>query len=123
MQFDHFNISAPEQVIEVVKGFYCDLFGMSVGERASFKSRGYWLYKHEQAIIHLTISNKHYEQDRPGYLDHIAFRMEGSQQFLATLEERSIGFEKKYLADMGMTQIFFFDPAGNQLEVNFLDQS
>ena len=119
MQFDHFNISAPEAMVEAVKDFYCDLFDLSVGKRASFKSRGYWLCKQDKAILHLTISNNHFEQDRPGYLDHIAFRMTGRDEFLKQLEQRSIKYDKKYLEDIELTQVFFFDPAGNQLEINF----
>lgn len=119
MQFDHFNISAPEAVIESVKDFYSDLFAMEVGKRPDFNKHGYWLYKDDRPILHLTISHQHFEQDKPGYLDHIAFRMTGLELFIERLKARGIEFQQNFLADIGITQIFFYDPAGNQLEANF----
>ena len=44
MNIDHINISAPMDLLEQVRDFYCRVFGMEDGVRPSFNRRGFWLY-------------------------------------------------------------------------------
>ncbi len=52
-----------------------------------------------------------------------AFRMSSLDVFVRLLESKGIEYERKYLADTHLIQLFFYDPAGIQLEVNFHQES
>lgn len=115
---DHFNIRAPETLLEQVKNFYCTLFEFSVGERPNFDFPGYWLYSGEQALIHLSVGEP-LQDPATGYLDHIAFRVQGLDEFRKRLTDNKVVFREKYLGDINTTQLFLHDPSGLKLEANF----
>ncbi|WP_163836032.1 VOC family protein [Spartinivicinus ruber] len=123
MFIEHINISTPIELLDKLKLFYCELFGLVEGYRPNFFRKGYWLYFDEKALIHLTESNKHYSNERQGYLDHIAFQATGLEEFIDKLREFKIKFNIEHLSDIGMTQLFFKDPAGIGVEVNFLHET
>jgi len=123
MHIEHINISAPFELIKVVKVFYCELFGLHEGFRPSFTSRGFWLYEGGNALVHLTECNKKPLGEKPGYLDHIAFQLTGLCRFKDNLEKLNIKYTVDSLPEIGMTQLFFKDPAGTGLEVNFKNEA
>lgn len=123
MHIEHINISAPRELLQQVKEFYCNIFNLTEGFRPAFSRNGFWLYADRQAIIHLTESNQHYCHKTPCYLDHIAFQFQGLQQFIQKLRAMDVEFTADSLLDIGMTQIFFKDPAGMGLEANFVNES
>ncbi len=120
MHIDHINISAPTELLEKVKVFYCDVFGLQEGFRPNFKRNGFWLYADNNPIIHLTESNEHFGNDRQGFLDHIAFQFTGLAAVLEKLNLLGVEYSIDHLSEIGMTQIFFNDPAGIGIEANFL---
>ncbi|MBD1391060.1 hypothetical protein IC617_16655 [Neiella sp. HB171785] len=120
VQFDHFNISAPMEVLLIEKEFFHRVFGFAAGSRPQFAKEGYWLYNGEQAVIHLSKSDNHSNQNENGYLDHIAFRMTGLASLLTTLEELKVPFRRQVNEHLNMTQVFFKSPAGVGLEANFV---
>lgn len=73
MHIEHINISAPKEVIEELRDFYCAIFDLCIGLRPNFASRGFWLYAGDKSIVHLTESDEHYKSDQPTYFDHVAF--------------------------------------------------
>lgn len=119
MQIDHINIRAPRELIEEVKGFYHRLFDMRIGPRPEFRQDGFWLYSGGRALVHLSIDDQRQAAGQPGFLDHVAFRASGLEAFIAKLRENGIDFRTAYISELGMTQLFFGDPAGTGLEVNF----
>lgn len=40
---NHFNITAPGELLEKVRDFYVEVLGLIVGERPGFRRNGFWL--------------------------------------------------------------------------------
>lgn len=121
MQLDHINISAPMDLLEQVKDFYCAVLGFSEGPRPGMSRRGFWLYASGRAQIHLSDSGEGHKSREMGHLDHVAFRTADLAGVVRRLESQGISFRRSYRAEDGTTQLFFHDPAGTLLEVNSLD--
>jgi catechol-2,3-dioxygenase len=124
MYLDHFNIAAPRELLERVKNFYCAVFELTEGFRPNFSgSQGYWLYAGDRPLVHLSKNDKSYGEVTHNHLNHIAFRMTGLESMMERLEANGIQFHKDYVSEIGMTQLFFKDPAGNGLEANFVNEN
>ena len=123
MNIDHINISAPAELLEKVKIFYCEVLGLKVGFRPKLSSKGFWLYAGKSALIHLVESNAHFRNEKPGYLDHFALRTNGLADMLERLETHQVDHRIKHIPDTGMTQIFCKDPSGTGVEINFVNES
>ena len=122
MYIDHINISAPMELLKEVKTFYCEVFNLTEGFRPGFIKNGYWLYEGEQAIIHLSESQVHNRHETPAHLDHVAFRVTDLQPITDMLDKLNIKYNHIYSDETKMTQLFFKDPSGTKLEVNFIDE-
>ena len=122
MIIDHINICAPAVTIESVKDFYCKLFDLDVGFRPTFSRPGYWLYSDGKPIIHLTESNKHIASLEHGYLDHVAFSHSGLKNIIDKLNSLDVIYSTSYVAVLDVTQVFFKDPAGIKIEVDFKNE-
>ena len=123
MHIEHLNISAPIELLTEVRNFYCDILGLAEGFRPKSSIGGFWLYSGERALIHLAESNEHYSNERKGYLDHIAFQTTGLEKVISKLRTAKIEFTHDYFPEINMTQLFFSDPAGTGIEVNFLNEA
>jgi len=123
VQLDHFNIAAPMDVLEKVRQFYVDVLGFEDGVRPAFSRPGYWLYAEGKPCIHLIESMDHYPADRQVFLDHIAFRAEGLDAMRERLDRNGVVYRSSYIDEFAMTQLFFHDPAGTGLEINFPGES
>ncbi len=119
--FAHYNLTASLDVIEQLKNFYCEVLGLKVGPRPPFERFGYWLYIGEQAILHLIVS-------KPGQkhttnvlttLDHVAFYATQQTVMEERLTRNRIKYRVSSVPDTGESQLFFHDPAGNGVELNF----
>ncbi|MEE4218548.1 MAG: VOC family protein [Xanthomonadales bacterium] len=121
MQLDHFNIAAPMDLLKAVRDFYVDVLGFEEGFRPAFSRRGYWLYADDAPAIHLIESERH-RPGQQGFLDHIAFRTRGLDKIVRRLESHAIAFRRSTIPELGMTQLFFSDPVGTGLELNFRDE-
>ncbi|WP_286263098.1 VOC family protein [Thalassotalea atypica] len=126
MKFDHFNITAPMDLLEQVKEFYCQVFDLEVGARPDFKRAGFWLYlssnqytKTKSAIVHLTEGTRFIDTPQQSYLNHIAFSLSGRTRFENKLNEMKIRFETSQVPDTNLAQLIFRDPVGNRLEAIF----
>ena len=119
MRLDHFNISVPRELLDQVRDFYRDVLGFEQGERPDFSRRGYWLYSEGCPYVHLIESDDHVRYEQPGYLDHVAFRSSGLGSMTDRLENAGMTYRKSYIPEFNMTQLFFHDPSGTRLEINF----
>jgi catechol 2,3-dioxygenase-like lactoylglutathione lyase family enzyme len=119
MQLDHINIATPRELMEQVRAFYVDILGFEDGPRPGFSRPGYWLYREGKPQIHLIESDRHARHDPPGYLDNVAFRSTGAAELLERLDSAGVEYRESYIAEHAMTQLFFFDPAGIRVEINF----
>lgn len=119
--FSHYNLRASRAMLDTLRDFYVEVVGMQSGYRPPFQSFGYWLYIGEQAVLHLSEARP--DETRPAHavntFDHVAL----SCSNLAAFEERLHQFEVHYTRDhvplTGQEQLFFSDPAGNGVELNF----
>jgi len=122
MNIDHINISAPMRLLEQVRDFYCEVFGLEDGFRPAFNRPGFWLYAGDRPLIHLIESERHFANERPGYLDHVAFRLSGLAGLVERLEATKVTYRISHRPELNMTQLFFKDPAGTGLEANFIGE-
>ena len=123
MRLDHINIKAPAALLEEVREFYCEVFGLREGFRPRFAGKGYWLYAEERALVHLSLAPDLRPSGAVAALDHVAFRAEGLDAFVSRLDRLGLDYRSSRVPELQLTQLFFDDPAGTRLEVNFADQA
>jgi len=118
---NHFTINVRD--LEATKDFYTDIVGLEVGDRPPLAFDGYWLYCGGVPTVHLIYNRK---GDTPiegtpgtGRLDHIAFASTGLKAMRAKLEQHKITYDERVLPRMNMTQLFYLDPDGIAIEMNF----
>jgi catechol 2,3-dioxygenase-like lactoylglutathione lyase family enzyme len=119
MHIDHINIRAPAGLLDEVRQFYCAIFGLEEGFRPAFASQGYWLYAGERPIVHLSLGGEAAAAPGSVHLDHVAFQTADLPAFTKTLDASGVPFRCNYIPEIDLTQLFFSDPAGTGLEVNF----
>ena len=122
MHIEHINISAPMDMLTQVRDFYIEILCLTEGFRPQSTIRGFWLYSGERALIHLAESDQHFASERQGYLDHIAFQTTGLKTVVEKLNQHQIPFAQDYFPEINMTQLFFKDPAGTGIEINFVNE-
>lgn len=119
--FNHYNLRAPRDLLDQLRAFYCDVVGLKQGDRPPFPNVGYWLYAGDQAILHLS-------EARPGErraagvantFDHVAFSCTDRREMEAHLATCGVAYRTAEVPMTGQMQLFFQDPAGNGVELNF----
>ena len=117
----HYNIRAPRALLDALRDFYCATVGLRVGPRPAFRSHGYWLYAGQADVLHLT-QTRDDEVREVGVVptfDHVAFACDDFDAMLTTLTAAGIAHDIDDVPFTGQRQIFFRDPAGNGIELNF----
>ena len=122
---DHYNLRSDEKMIEILKDFYINIVGLKLGHRPPFKSKGYWLYAGNKDILHLSSSKDNVKNltNVNSTLDHVSFSAIDKSFFLETLKKNNIIFKERYIPEINIEQLFFKDPAGNGIELIFLEKS
>lgn len=129
---NHFNITAPSELLLKVRDFYVEVLGLKVGERPGFRRNGFWLYAGDEPLVHLTVDDR--EEGRTdmeragvdsahGFLDHIAFTCRGLSELLERLKRLDIPYRMSEVASLGQVQVFVSDPASVRVELNFVDET
>lgn len=118
---NHYNLRAPRELLEQLRDFYCEVVGLELGQRPPLAGSGYWLYAGGQDILHL--SQTHPGETRLTHVattfDHVAFTCTGRVEVEARLQRHNIQFETAHMPSTSKVQLFFKDPAGNGVELNF----
>ncbi|HEY4043105.1 MAG TPA: VOC family protein [Rhodopila sp.] len=122
---NHYTIRVRD--LERTKNFYCDVVGLTVGERPPLPFPGYWLYCADIPTVHLIgyRAEDPMIPDGPSYpaptgrLDHIAFSCDRLKEMRTNLQMRNIKFDERVLPKLNMTQLFYLDPDGISVECNF----
>jgi len=119
--FSHYNFRAPRALLDELRDFYCDVVGLQLGERPPFTSFGYWLYAGGQDVLHLSESaaDEHRATHVSTTFDHAAFNCSNRIAVEAHLSAHGVNFETVQVPKTGRVQLFFSDPAGNGVELNF----
>lgn len=117
----HYNLRASRQTMDTLHDFYVRAVGLQPGYRPPFSNFGYWLYAGNQAVLHL--SEARAGENRPtgvvNTFDHVAFSCTDFPGFEIRLRELDISYTSGHVPLTGERQIFFSDPAGNGVELNF----
>ena len=118
---DHINLRASRELLDQLRDFYCHVVGLSVGSRPAFSDHGYWLYAGEQAVVHLSVADAGdvYPADVRSTFAHVAFACSDRASHEHRLEESGVKYDVAVVPTLGLTQLFFQDPAGNGVELTF----
>ncbi len=113
---NHFTVIAKDldQTVE----FYREILNLEVGFRPDLGSPGAWLYIGENAVLHI-LSGKEFPKEPEGVLDHMAFTSENINRILTKLKAQEINFSLKRQPQTNTWQLFFKDPNGAKVELDF----
>ena len=115
-RMDHFTI-VTDRLSETL-AFYA-MFGLRPGARPAFGVPGAWLYVSDTPILHV-IEVSRMPDPRRGALDHMAYRANGLLATTELLDEHAIAHRIiRTPAPFRMWQLFFADPNGVEVELDF----
>jgi catechol-2,3-dioxygenase len=119
--FDHYNLRAARPVLDELRDFYCDVVGLTVGDRPPFRRFGYWLYAGGRPVLHLSLTDEGEERSRAAVntFAHAAFNCTGRAEFERRLQALGIRYRTAQVPLLNIAQLFFHDPAGNGVELQF----
>jgi len=133
LRIEHFLVLTDD--IDATKDFYLNTLGMEVGPRPALEFPGYWLYAGGTPWIHIAEWESYAAHSKSlgipmlgrgagaGPVDHIAFRATDHEGSLARLRKNGIRFVQNTVPEIGMRQIFFEDPNGVRIELNFMPEA
>lgn len=112
------HISHVTRDVEASAAFYRDVLGFRQLRRPNFPFPGAWLYNYG-VQIHLigTGSGSDEHGEISTRADHVAFHVDDIEAAEQALKEKGIPYRSNFVADTGVTQIFFHDPDGNHIEI------
>ena len=113
---NHFTILAED--LHTTVDFYKSVLGLTEGYRPELPFPGAWLYVGEQALLHV-IAGRPLPEPRAGVLDHMAFSATDLRGSLAHLKRRNIEYNLIQQVGSRIWQVFFLDPNGAKVELNF----
>lgn len=113
---NHFTILTDD--VPRTVAFYARFLGLRDGPRPSLGFPGAWLYAGEEAILHVVGGRRKDELTR-GVIDHMAFTARGLSDTLALLAAHDVEHVCRQQAGTGIWQVFFFDPNGARVELDF----
>ena len=128
---EHFLVAADD--IDATRDWYARVLGMRPGPHPEFGFPVHWMYIGELDVVHIGPSAKgageiqkkslgRTSQDSgrgTGALDHIAFRATGLRETMEHLRKENIAFNQRRASGQALYQLFFNDPNGIKIELNF----
>ena len=113
---NHFTILTDD--VPTTVEFYRELLGLAEGPRPPLAFPGAWLYAGGAAILHI-VGGRTRDELKAGVIDHMAFSATDLSDTLALLASRNIEHTCRRLAGTGTWQVFFHDPNGARVELDF----
>jgi catechol 2,3-dioxygenase-like lactoylglutathione lyase family enzyme len=113
---NHFTVLTLDMA--ATRRFYVDMLGFTEGARPPFGFDGAWFYVGDQPILHIVASGR-MPKDPKGTLDHMAFSATDLKGTVAKLNANGVAYELRKLQDYGTWQLFFEDPNGATVELDF----
>lgn len=117
---NHFTILTDD--LPATLAFYEEHLNLKAGARPPFTFPGAWLYadggKGPDPILHI-VAGKQKKDLVKGVIDHMAFSGKGLAGAVAKLKKKDIKYELRQLPAYGTWQLFFFDPNGAKVEIDF----
>jgi catechol 2,3-dioxygenase-like lactoylglutathione lyase family enzyme len=119
--------------IDATRDWYARVLGMTSGPHPDFGFPVHWMYVGEVDVVHIGPSAKIAGDIQKKYLgrtsqgsaqgtgaiDHIAFRASDLRQTLEHLKREKIPFSQRRANGQALFQLFFYDPNGIKVELNF----
>ena len=115
---NHFTILTDN--LDQTLAFYDAHLGLRPGKRPPFTFPGAWLYAEggNEAILHV-IAGVERKVLVKGVIDHMAFTGRDLAATVKKLKDNSIAYELRRLPSYGTWQLFFHDPNGAKVEIDF----
>ena len=113
---NHFTVLTDD--VGATVAFYRDLLGLAEGPRPPLGFPGAWLYAGGQAVLHV-VGGRPRSELRAGAIDHMAFSATGLAAAIAALDAKGIAHQCRQQAGSGVWQVFFHDPSGAKVELDF----
>jgi catechol 2,3-dioxygenase-like lactoylglutathione lyase family enzyme len=113
---NHFTVLTDD--VEGTVHFYRQTIGLVDGPRPPLDFPGAWLYAGGQPILHI-VGGRSRAELKPGVIDHMAFSAENLPDMIARLTALNIQHTCRRQAGAGTWQLFFFDPNGARVELDF----
>lgn len=115
---NHFTILTDD--LDKTLAFYDEHLGLRPGARPPFAFPGAWLYAggSGDAILHV-VAGAERKVLVKGVIDHMAFSGSDLAGTVAKLKARDIAHELRRLPAYGTWQLFFHDPNGAKVEIDF----
>jgi catechol 2,3-dioxygenase-like lactoylglutathione lyase family enzyme len=117
---NHFTVLTDD--LEATLAFYGEHLGLAPGARPPFAFPGAWLYadggRGQDPILHVVAGQAKKDLVK-GVIDHMAFSGTGLAGTVAKLRARGIAYELRRLPAYGTWQLFFHDPNGAKIEIDF----
>lgn len=124
---DHVNIITDD--LHGTARFFVDMFGLDVRDPPAplRPELAQWLYDDaRRAIFHINATEMQQAFDREtppgpvtGAIHHVALNCSGHDGFVERLEQNGIEYRLNDLSSINLRQIFFHEPNGVLLELNF----
>ena len=128
---EHLLIAADD--IDATRDWYARVLGMTSGPHPDFGFPVHWMYLGGVDVVHIGPSakmagaiQKQYlgrtsqkSEQGTGAIDHIAFRATGLRSMLEHLKKEKVGFTQRRANGQALFQLFFHDPNGIKIELNF----
>jgi len=128
---EHFLVAADD--IDATRDWYARVLGMRPGPHPDFGFPVHWMYAGEVDVVHIGPSarmagaiQKQYlgrtsekSDQGTGAIDHIAFRATGLPETIEHLRREKIDFRQRRANGQALFQLFFHDPNGIKIELNF----
>ena len=126
-RLDHYFVYASD--LETSRQFYAEVLGLPAGARPEFNFPGYWFYLEGRPVVH--VGNEKFEggyvapdgkrtiTGSTGPVDHIAFRGQDIDSFVARFDTLGLDYQRREVPDFALSQLFIKDPDGVTIELNF----
>ena len=128
---EHILVAADD--IDATRDWYARVLGMRSGPHPDFGFPVHWMYLGDMDVVHIGPSAKGANARQKEYLgrtsqgastgtgaiDHIAFRATGLPAMLEHLQNEGIEFTQRRANGQALIQLFFYDPNGIKVELNF----
>jgi len=128
---EHYLVSTDD--MDQTRDWYARVMGMHEGWHPEFNFPVVWMYLGDADVVHIGLSAKNASENQKTYLgrlgqnsgvgtgalDHIAFRATGLVDTMAHLKKQGVDFKQRRANGQALYQLFFFDPNGIKVELNF----
>jgi catechol 2,3-dioxygenase-like lactoylglutathione lyase family enzyme len=128
---EHFLVAADD--IDATRDWYARVLGMRSGPHPDFGFPVHWMYIGDIDVVHIGPSAKGANENQRKYLgrtsqdqgtgtgaiDHIAFRATGLRAMKAHLKAQNVAFSQRRANGQALFQLFFHDPNGIKIELNY----